>query len=437
MNGLPDTLVEAFLRLCQGDFSYRLPRTMTRDVADTSAFFFNSIADEIERILRESRDQEQRLGVAVDRMSAALTRLAAGDLDVEVERDYRGDPVDVLAFLVNNMAAELNVLVEERERAAREREAELARLVDERTARLRESEEGFRRLFEAAPVPMVLIDVVDGTVRAANERAKTVLDVPGDELVGLEAGAFFEEAAERRRLVELLEQQKGLDAVVTRLVARSGRAFWCLVSARPLSLGDLPTWMVSFQDITEQKRIEAMLLELATKDSLTGVLNRRRFFEVAEEEFARSSRYGSNTAVALLDLDHFKAINDRFGHLVGDEALRETGKALSSILRRPDHVARYGGEEFALLLPETSQAGAEAIAERARAVIEGLELTHEGTPVPLTASLGVAVRRPGESLLAALNRADRALYRAKERGRNRVEGASEEGELGSARPGPT
>lgn len=384
------------------------------------------------------RGDRARYGRFVERISKALNRLAAGDFDVQVERDFRGDPIDVLASLANDRIAELRALVSGRERRSREREAELMRIVDDRTAQLRESEESLRKLFEAAPVPMLLIDVVDGTLRAANERAKEALEAPAEELLGLEASEFFEAPEECRRLADLLKSQQVLDAVVTRLVARTGQAFWGLVSARTFSLREQRTWMVSFQDITEQKRVEAMLLEMATKDALTGVLNRRRFFEVAEEELARSSRYGSSMAVALLDLDHFKSINDRFGHLMGDEALRTTARVLSSVMRRPDHVARYGGEEFALLFPETSRSGVVSLAERIRSAIEETELMHQGARVPLTASIGVAVRRPGESLVGVLGRADRALYRAKERGRNRVEVAreDEEGEVPSSRPTP-
>lgn len=425
MSALSPELVDAFLRLCQGDFSYRLPRTLTRDAADTGAFFFNSIAEELERILRESKDHEERLTEAVERFSVALTRLAAGDFDIELERDFRGDGVDVLAFLINNVAGELRELVAERDRAARERETELARLVDERTARLRESEESFRKLFEAAPVPMVLVDS-QGLLRAANEQAAAVLGTSRDALVGAPVGSFFEEEGEQRRLAQALAETGSLDAVTTRLVPRTGPAIWCFVSARPVSLGDSTTLMVSFQDISEQKRVEELLRDLATKDSLTGVFNRRRFFDTAEAEFARADRYPGDVAVALLDLDHFKGVNDRFGHGTGDDALREVARTVTSATRRQDCVARYGGEEFVVLLPGTSLRGASAIAERMRAAVSELSLQHDGTRVPLTISVGVAVRGPGESVLATLGRADQALYRAKDRGRNRVELASPE-----------
>jgi diguanylate cyclase (GGDEF)-like protein/PAS domain S-box-containing protein len=394
---------------------------MERDAADTGAFFFNSIAEEIERILRESREQEQRLTLAVEQFSGALTRLAAGDFDVELKRDFRGDSIDVLAFLVNNMAAELRQLVAERERAARERESELARLVDERTARLQESEESFRRLFEAAPVPMVLIGVREGVVQAANERAAAVLNRGREGLVGAPAVSFFEEAGEWRRLVKLIEENGAFDAVSTRLLPPSGQPLWCLVSARPVSLGQEATLMASFQDISEQKRVEERLRDLATKDSLTEVLNRRRFFEIADEELARVDRYGGEVAVALLDLDHFKSVNDRFGHAAGDEALRRVASTVVATTRRQDHVARYGGEEFVVLLPETSLKGAAAIAERIRSGVAKIDLRHDAEQVPLGVSVGVALRGPGEALLAVLGRADNALYRAKDRGRNRVE----------------
>src|SRR5690606_13635657 len=137
---------------------FRLPRTMKRDAADAQAFFFNAVADELERIITESRAQERRLAEVTDRLSEALIRVASGDLGVRLERDEKGDAVDVLLFLVNNTIEELAHLVTERERAAARERDELQRLVDERTAQLHElavtdvltGAMNRRRLFEVA-----------------------------------------------------------------------------------------------------------------------------------------------------------------------------------------------------------------------------------------------------------------------------------------------
>ena len=132
---LPAILVEALLRVCQGDFAYRLPRTLTRDEDDTVAFFFNAIAEELERLITTAQHSETRMSALVDRLSDALVRVAAGDFSIQVERDFRGDPPDVLVFLVNNTIAELGAFV-----AASERRAEVDRLRLEQLVEVRTSE---------------------------------------------------------------------------------------------------------------------------------------------------------------------------------------------------------------------------------------------------------------------------------------------------------
>ena len=174
----------------------------------------------------------------------------------------------------------------------------------------------------------------------------------------------------------------------------------------------------------EQKQVENQLRELATTDALTGALNRRRLFELAEVELAHAHRSGRPLSLAMLDVDHFKSVNDRFGPLVGDEALQLTAHTTRSALRSHDHVARYGGEELAVLLPDTTLAAARKVVERIRSEVAALQLVREGEVVPLSVSAGVVAAIPGESLQALLQRADCALYQAKTRGRNCVVASS-------------
>jgi diguanylate cyclase (GGDEF)-like protein len=174
------------------------------------------------------------------------------------------------------------------------------------------------------------------------------------------------------------------------------------------------------QRLWEQKQLECQLRELAATDSLTGALNRRRLFEIAEVELVHAAQSKSPLSLAMLDVDHFKAVNDRFGHLVGDEALQHVARTARSALRRHDYVARYGGEELAVLLPNTELDAARKVVERIRAEVAGLRLVRRGQTVPLSLSAGVVTAAPGESLQALLERADSALYQAKTRGRNCV-----------------
>ena len=180
-------------------------------------------------------------------------------------------------------------------------------------------------------------------------------------------------------------------------------------------------------DITEQKRAETELRRLATSDPLTGAANRRFLLERADAEWVRSRRYGRPLAVLMLDIDHFKRINDTHGHPVGDEALRALTAAIGTRLRNNDLLGRLGGEEFMVLLPETGLRGAQAMAERLRAEIAAIRIETARGPLSFTASFGVAVCIDADgSFERGLARADAALYAAKRSGRNRVEVALED-----------
>jgi two-component system, cell cycle response regulator len=159
---------------------------------------------------------------------------------------------------------------------------------------------------------------------------------------------------------------------------------------------------------------------LANNDGLTGLQNRRRTAERLEVEIARARRYGTPLAVALCDVDHFKQVNDRFGHNMGDDVLVQVGQALQHTLREVDLVGRWGGEEFLVLLPDTDVAGAQIVGERLRAGIEALPPFEDG-PERVTCSVGVACFESSDSTAGFVDRADQALYRAKKSGRNRCE----------------
>ncbi len=160
---------------------------------------------------------------------------------------------------------------------------------------------------------------------------------------------------------------------------------------------------------------------LSVTDELTGVRNRRYFNGRVDEEIQRSRRFGKPLCLMILDLDYFKRVNDTYGHAAGDQVLRTTAQVMSSVIREVDVIARYGGEEFGVLLPETQQGEATSVADRIRSSLERQIFVVAGTEVRVTASVGLAELRPGEDREAALSRADRALYQAKELGRNRVQ----------------
>ncbi len=172
----------------------------------------------------------------------------------------------------------------------------------------------------------------------------------------------------------------------------------------------------------ELEKIQATLEQLSFQDELTGLYNRRRFRNDLAEEIERANRYDHGFALALIDIDHFKRVNDRFGHPVGDRVLREVAQCLRTTVRDSDRLARIGGEEFAIILPESDLPHALEAAERIRARTADLCISIDREPpLQITVSLGVAVC-PGQGGDAdeIFRMADRALYQAKEQGRNRV-----------------
>ncbi|KIU48057.1 diguanylate cyclase [Bradyrhizobium sp. UASWS1016] len=180
--------------------------------------------------------------------------------------------------------------------------------------------------------------------------------------------------------------------------------------------------MLTFVDVTDLVRNARQLEVLATTDPLTGLFNRRQFLTMTDAEWSRFQRYYRSLSVLMVDIDHFKSVNDWFGHAVGDKAIRAVADVCVRGKRKSDIVGRVGGEEFAVLLPETTLSRARTVAERIRKKVEGLTLTAEGRPVQLTVSVGVAeaiTSMPGVDAL--MKAADAALYQAKEGGRNRTQ----------------
>jgi diguanylate cyclase (GGDEF)-like protein/PAS domain S-box-containing protein len=183
-------------------------------------------------------------------------------------------------------------------------------------------------------------------------------------------------------------------------------------------------------DVSERKKTEEKLLvlqrelhDLSFKDGLTGLANRRRFDSFLSTEWSSARRNQRPLSLVMIDIDHFKEYNDRYGHVQGDYCLRRIARALSGSAARPrDLLARYGGEEFALVLPETDKAGAAHVAARCRNAVLAERIPHDGSPVAptVTISMGVdtIVPSPDDDVVQFIGETDRRLYRAKQSGRN-------------------
>ncbi len=192
-----------------------------------------------------------------------------------------------------------------------------------------------------------------------------------------------------------------------------------------LHLGQLAGFLLVAHDATDRKHLEETLRDLSYQDGLTGIANRRRFDEKLEQEWRRAAREHQPLSLIMVDIDFFKNFNDLYGHPAGDECLKKIAAVLHDAASRPGDLAgRYGGEEFVAVLPNTSQVGAEKLAEQIRSGIEELEIPHARSAVSpwVTVSVGLVTRIPtnGDHCASLVEGADRALYKAKQQGRNRI-----------------
>lgn len=293
-------------------------------------------------------------------------------------------------------------------------------------AALSASEKRFRQLMISAPDAVLSIDET-GRIIFANREASNLLGYKFEELIGSSIDMLLPENLSARHAVH---RAKYLENLRTRamgsgmeLTARrkNGDEFPVDVTLS-YSEGENGTTVIAFmRDITDRKRAEKIWKELAATDPLTGLLNRRELFRRAETELERARRYEHSLSTILLDVDHFKNINDTYGHAAGDSVLVSLAQLLTREIRAVDLAARYGGEEFMLLLPETSLERAYGIAERIRSTVADTPVMVDGQTIRFTISLGVtSSENVGNDFESLLKESDRLLYQAKQSGRNRV-----------------
>ena len=329
---------------------------------------------------------------------------AAGVLKVySPEPDYfNRDDVTTLELMVGFIAAATAHAVAQRAREALEHR--------------------FRVLAELATDGIITADA-RGIVTFWNRSAAELFGYPADYLLGKSFTCLM---PQRYPLSEALAPGRFDSSRVGNLLGRiielqavraDGSEFPVELSASQWSIGNEAYFTAIVRDASERKRLEAAVLKLAHTDELTGLLSRRAGQAQIDREVARSQRYRHSLSFVLIDVDHFKQINDTKGHAAGDEVLRRLGKLIAERVRSSDVAVRWGGEEFLLALPHTDQVGARALAEALRASVE--QLAFEVVP-RVTFSAGIAVFSEGEPSHVPIARADAKLYQAKSEGRNRV-----------------
>lgn len=367
-----------------------------------------------------------------------VQQVAAGDLSQKV--DFMGDFSAAFNLMIDRLEQSQRIEREMRQQsdAMREAAADLNRALSQ--------EEVLDSMITFAPnlvggeaLDVLLIDdQVMRIHRAAGRERDTAEELEALEAVpvDLNALALLLKAAQTRQ-PEMAANAAGaaLPGYPAADWARSAMAitvpsegqvvgFMCALSADPGGLTQLQAERLAVYanqagvSISKARLVDA-LAWYASTDALTGVPNRRSFFQRAEQELDRSIRYKRKFSIAMLDIDHFKTINDEYGHAAGDQALAAVAAVCVEKLRASDTIGRMGGEEFAALLPETEGYPAYAIAERLRRAIAEHEFVVDGRSLHITVSVGVAVwDGGGESFQQTLTKADRAMYSAKHAGRN-------------------
>lgn len=290
-------------------------------------------------------------------------------------------------------------------------------------AQLRESEQNFRRLFDSMQDVYYRTDAL-GIVRHVGPGVRRVLGYEPHEIEGLAAESFYPQDHDRDALKAAIVEKGEVSDFPGQMVRRDGTVIDISISSHALydQAGEFAGVEGVYRDVTQRKNLERELQRLATTDMLTGIANRRAFLEGAEAVYARSLSDGRPFALLMLDVDHFKSVNDRFGHLEGDRALFTFAQAVKALLRPQDLLGRLGGEEFGAMLPDTDVSGGAEVATRILHSIRGLQLTDVlGNPYGITVSVGLGTGRTADrSLRDILDRVDQALYDAKRRGRDQL-----------------
>ncbi|MBE6446680.1 MAG: sensor domain-containing diguanylate cyclase [Alphaproteobacteria bacterium] len=284
-----------------------------------------------------------------------------------------------------------------------------------------EFEKKRRTLFwDIAPFPILVSKLLDDSVLYINPIARETLKLSGQDIGKFRLTDYFARPEKRNDLVALVRQNRIVDSFEVEMRSpRSGEKMWLDLSARVVELDGELALYVNLHDMTEQKETEEKLFKQASTDTLTGLYNRRQFEAMVAQSIASAKRYQTPYCVMMCDIDHFKMVNDTYGHEAGDIVLKGVADLMRSSFRASDIVGRYGGEEFVVFLTNTDVAGAQVAAEKFRLLVEQAHIEAEGKHIPVTISLGIT-NTQNNDLLRLVKEADLALYYSKEHGRNQV-----------------
>ncbi|MGB4660540.1 MAG: diguanylate cyclase [Mobilitalea sp.] len=278
--------------------------------------------------------------------------------------------------------------------------------------------ENMKKLFAAIRGALFIVEDQNFKIMMINKDAEHYIfkDIENVEGVNF-IDAIEWDLVEENHIIELINQKEEVNNIELEIKDQEDRSVTVLLSSMKGHYNNRDAILISLYDITLQKQAEDAMRKLAIEDKLTGLYNRHFMDTIISSEIDRSDRYNYPVSIFILDLDHFKLVNDNFGHPIGDSVLKETADIASKNTRKSDFLIRLGGEEFLLFMPHTNLQGAIDVAEKTRNEIENYSYPVAGK---ITASFGVAEREKNQSFQSLYEEADIALYHAKEEGRNRV-----------------
>ncbi len=284
-----------------------------------------------------------------------------------------------------------------------------------------EFEKKRRTMFwDIAPFPILVSKLLDDSVMYMNSVARDMLKLAKGDITNFRLKDCFSNLEKRDELVQKVRQNRIVDTFEVEMRSpKSGEKLWLDLSARVIELdGELALYL-NLHDMTEQKETEEKLFKQASTDALTGLYNRRQFEAMVDQAIASAKRYKTPYCVMMSDIDHFKMVNDTYGHEAGDIVLKEVANLMKEKFRTSDIIGRFGGEEFIVFFTNTDMEGAKIAAEHFRQAVEQAHIEAEGKHIPVTISLGIT-NTQNDDLLRLVKEADLALYYSKEHGRNQV-----------------
>lgn len=278
-------------------------------------------------------------------------------------------------------------------------------------------------IIKSSPFPIIISRLSDDKIILANNNAVKLFGIVPNEIERYKLKDFFADSENRQLLNERLEQERDVQDFEILVKTPTGDTpFWLLASANIIDYNYDVALYSAFQDITSRKNREVLLKNQAIRDPLTSLYNRRYFEEEVFKRIMDAKAKNLPYSVLMVDADHFKRVNDTYGHKVGDKVLIELAATCERALRDKDIVARYGGEEFVIFLAEVNSAKAKVVADRLRETISQIVVySDEGQEVRFTVSIGISSGDISDNIDTLIKTSDEALYRAKEGGRNRVE----------------